>query len=449
MRFVLVWNLDQVSLWRVRGRRIQAVGQASEIQDGVTLVRFLSGHQPQLARVRLSLYMDRPNLDHRLERMPSLSKKMQRQLLVQRQLKHYGGAAESKRAWDALPVSTAAIAENQELRLCASYPMTHLQVLSDWVRKVGILFDGCFSLPAALASVANRAPSERGRILPLHFFDTVYLLAQDAAGAPLFFMRVGEFEPDAMRIERASQRLALYIEQDFGAAFEALPSEPTEKDSEGLLHACVQLSKNKQLNLMPGSARRRQAWQRLRIRTFFVSSVLLGLSAWQFQQFIDVSHDLDQRHADLLSKHAQGLENLQAIRQKRSIEKSLQEVIKFTEDRLSLASDQTAPELISQMMMAVVQAMPINVEWDALSIQPLADSDQMRLYLKARPLDQQMDLNAAWESFQAKLSQAGFALQAPSIEMIYEGDNTSRFTRNRSLQAFEIEAMLDSKFKIQ
>ena len=40
MRFVLVWNLDQVSLWRVRGKQIQAVGQASEIQDGAALVRF-------------------------------------------------------------------------------------------------------------------------------------------------------------------------------------------------------------------------------------------------------------------------------------------------------------------------------------------------------------------------------------------------------------------------
>ena len=449
MRFVLVWNLDQVSLWRVRGRRIQAVGQASEIQDGAALVHFLSGHQPQLARLRLSVYIDRPNLDHRLERMPSLNKKMQRQLLVQRQLKHYGGDAESKRSWDALSVSTAAIADNQELRLCASYPMAHLQVLSDWARKVGILLDGCFSLPAALAQVAYRAPSERGRIVPLHFFDTVYLMAQDAAGAPLFFMRVGEFEPDAMRVERATQRLALYIEQDFGTAFEVLPSEPTEKDSEALLQACVQLSKSQQLNLLPRSARRRQFFQWFRIRCMIVGLLLLGLSAWQLQQFIDQSQDLDQRHADLLSKHAQGLEKLQAIRQKQSIEKSLQQVMEFTEDRLSLEADQTAPELISQMLMVVVQAMPLNVEWDALSIQPLIDSEQLRLYLKARPLNQQIDLNAAWEAFQAKLSQAGLRVQTPTIEMIYEGDNTSRFTRNRSLQAFEIELMLDPKNLIQ
>lgn len=449
MRFVLVWNLDQVSLWRVRGRRIQAVGQASEIQDGAALVRFLSGHQPQLARLRLSVYIDRPNLDHRLERMPSLNKKMQRQLLVQRQLKHYGGDAESKRSWDALSVSTAAIAENQELRLCASYPMAHLHVLLDWARKVGILLDGCFSLPAALAQVAYRAPSERGRIVPFHFFDTVYLMAQDAAGAPLFFMRVGEFEPDAMRVERATQRLALYIEQDFGAAFEVLPTESTEKDSEALLQACVQLSKSQQLNLLPRSARRRQVFQWFRIRCMMVGLLLLGLSAWQLQQFIDQSQDLDQRHADLLSKHALGLEKLQAIRQKQSIEKSLQQVMEFTEDRLSLEADQIAPELISQMLMVVVQAMPLNVEWDALSIQPLSDSEQLRLYLKARPLNQQIDLNAAWEAFQAKLSQAGLRVQTPTIEMIYEGDNTSRFTRNRSLQAFEIELMLDPKNLIQ
>jgi hypothetical protein len=40
-------------------------------------------------------------------------------------------------------------------------------------------------------------------------------------------------------------------------------------------------------------------------------------------------------------------------------------------------------------------------------------------------------------------------VQTPTIEMIYEGDNTSRFTRNRSLQAFEIELMLDPKNLIQ
>lgn len=445
MRFVLVWSLDQVSLWRVRGRRIQAVGRSMHIQDGAALVRFLSGYQPQLARLRLSLYIYRPNLDHRLERMPSLNKKMQRQLLIQRQLKHYGADAESKRTWDALAVSTATIAENQELRLCASYPIAHLQELSDWARTVGILLDGCFSLPAALAQVAYRAPSERGRIFPLHFFDTVYLMAQDATGAPLFFMRVGEFEPDAMRVERATQRLALYIEQDFGAAFEVLPCDPAEKDSEALLLACIQLSKRQQLNLMPRSARRRQFFQRFRIRCLIVALLLSWLSAWQLQQFIDQSQDLEQRHADLLSKHALGLEKLQAIRQKQSIEKSLQQVMEFTEDRLSLAADQIAPEMISQMLMVVVQAMPSNVEWDALSIQPLSDSDQLRLYLKARPLNQQIDLNAAWEAFQAKLSQAGLRVQTPTIEMIYEGDNASRFVRNRSLQAFEIELVLDPK----
>ena len=177
--------------------------------------------------------------------------------------------------------------------------------------------------------------------------------------------------------------------------------------------------------------------------------LFLGVSVWQLQQFIDQSQDLDQRHADLLSKHALGLEKLQAIRQKQSIEKSLQQVVEFTEDRLSLEADQIAPELISQMMMVVVQAMPLNVEWDALSIQPLIDSEQLRLYLKARPLNQQIDLNAAWEAFQAKLSQAGLRVQTPTIEMIYEGDNASRFTRNRSLQAFEIELMLDPKNLIQ
>ena len=191
----------------MRGKQIQAVGQASEIQDGAALVRFLSGHQPQLARLRLSLYIDRPNLDHRLERMPSLNKNAATAAGAA-SIKALGGDAESKRSWDALAVSTATIAANQELRLCASYLIDRLQVLLDWARTVGILLDGCFSLPAALAQVAYRAPSERGRILPLHFFDTVYLLAQDAAGAPLFFMRVGEFEPDAMRVERATQRLA-------------------------------------------------------------------------------------------------------------------------------------------------------------------------------------------------------------------------------------------------
>ena len=134
---------------------------------------------------------------------------------------------------------------------------------------------------------------------------------------------------------------------------------------------------------------------------------------------------------------------MQAIRQKQSIEKALQQVVEFTEHRLSLEADQIAPELISQMLMVVVQAMPLNVEWDALSIQPLSDSEQLRLYLKARPLNQQIDLNAAWEAFQAKLSQAGLRVQTPTIEIIYAGYNASRFVRNRSLPAFEIELVLD------
>ena len=89
MRTRVIWDNGEVRIWRSSGRGVAclATGQA---EDSQALVAFLQSHSGLLSGSRLTLLLDHPLLDHRLERIPQMSKKLQRQLLEQREQKAYG-----------------------------------------------------------------------------------------------------------------------------------------------------------------------------------------------------------------------------------------------------------------------------------------------------------------------------------------------------------------------
>ena len=86
MRTRVIWDHGEVRIWRSDKSTVAclAVGQA---EDAEALVAFLQSHYRLLAGSRLTILLDHPHLDHRIERIPKITKKLQRQLLEQRQQK--------------------------------------------------------------------------------------------------------------------------------------------------------------------------------------------------------------------------------------------------------------------------------------------------------------------------------------------------------------------------
>ena len=94
----LIWDHNRVALWRAgrQGSVILAEGVASNID---AVVDFLELHADATSITRLRIYVDLPELDHNLERIPRIGSKLQKQLLEQRIKKHYGNEL---RAWSAI-----------------------------------------------------------------------------------------------------------------------------------------------------------------------------------------------------------------------------------------------------------------------------------------------------------------------------------------------------------
>ena len=146
MRTRVIWDHGEVRIWRAASRGVECLAEG-QAEDAEALVAFLQLHSGLLSGSRLTLLLDHPLLDHRLERIPRMSKKLQRQLLEQRQQKTYG---KEPRNWSALALP-AEEAGTQDLRLVASFPAGLNGPVAAWALRAGIYLEGIFSLPAALA----------------------------------------------------------------------------------------------------------------------------------------------------------------------------------------------------------------------------------------------------------------------------------------------------------
>ena len=437
MHLKVIWDHDSLTVWRGD----QLLASAAGVEDAAAVIEFLLPYCSSYWRTQLTLFVDRACLDHRLESIHTLSKKLQRQLLEQRQFKHYGQDGNLMRNWTSLPLVSDAIAAKQELHLTASLPSSEVEAISVWARLSGVTLTGIFSLPAALAAVAARQPSSQGRIIRVCLSETTYLLAQDRLGNPLFFVRVGEFDCNDALIERAAQRLALYIEQDFGFSPELSMSSGSDEPL-ALLSAVFNLAQKSKLDLTATTERRRKGLLRFRIRACGVLIVLIACSGWQFKQFVSESRLLDEKYASLIVNHTESLKELTDIRRRIAVEEQYQQIIAFSGHRDAGKDEQVAASLIPLLLANLVEVLPQEVEVDLLDCQFDRGSDRILLKIRARPINDKINLNQEWQGFLARLERLNINVESTEITPSYDSASTSRFARARRIISFEMELTL-------
>ncbi|MGC6455512.1 MAG: hypothetical protein ACON39_00900 [Coraliomargaritaceae bacterium] len=430
MRTRVIWDHGEVRIWRLGKSAVEcaAVGQA---EDAEGLVLFLQTNYGLLVGSRLTLLLDHPLLDHRLERIPKMKKKLQRQLLEQRQQKTYGAEA---RHWSALALHPEE-AGSQDVRLLASFPAGLNGPIANWALRAGIYLEGIFSLPAALAVATPEESSAEGSIIPVSVGEITYLVARNPAGKLLFFVRAGNCDEDAAVLERSAGRLALFIEQEFGLS-PVLQESFSEAEVPVELFA---LPTKSMLNLCALRERRRQAMLRFRVRAFSLLVVLLLLSFLQIQPSLAKKQELESKQLSLLPEIRSQRIEMEKAQAALAEERTLRQIVAFCRNRLTEKLDDPVPSPLPVLVAGVGDALPPDLELDRIECGIDADTESLRVVLRGRPLSPDLDLASQLERFKDSLSNQGWSIESSQIDFVQEGSGNSRFTRRGAQRFFEME----------
>ena len=430
MRTRVIWDHGEVRIWRSDKSTVAclAVGQA---EDAEALVAFLQSHYRLLAGSRLTILLDHPHLDHRIERIPKITKKLQRQLLEQRQQKTYG---KETRHWSAYALHIEE-AGNQDLRLLASFPAGLNRPITAWALRMGIYLEGIFSLPAALAVSMPEQASSDGSIVPISVGEISYLVARNPAGKLLFFVRAGNCADDGSLMERSAGRLALFIEQEFGLSPVLQKAAPQEEVPVALFMAPVK----SMLNLCAPRERRRQAALRFRVRAFSFLVVWLLLSFLQIQPSLAQKQVLESKRLSLLPEiHAQRVE-MKKAQAALAEERTLRQVVAFCRNRSTEKMDDPVPSPLPVLVAGIGDALPVELELDRIECGIDTDAESLRVVVRGRPLSPDLDLASQLDRFKDSLNNQGWSIESSEIDFVSESSGNSRFTRRGAQRFFEMD----------
>ncbi len=438
----LIWDHNRVALWRAgsKGCVILAEGVASNID---AVVDFLELHADASSITRLRIYVDLPELDHNLERIPRIGSKLQKQLLEQRSKKHYGNES---RAWSAISMLLEGEAGHQ-FYFVSSLPQGSVLPLSRWALAAGIYFEGIYSLPQALSLLPAEDHTQAGeRIEYMALGDAAYLIARNTAGRMLFFSRLEDSNRDRAQLEQSVRRLALFTEQEFGVIphLRVDPDvEEARKEASIMAELCL-LKLQPSLNLLPDSERLRQLYLRLRHRVFLIGIVALSAAVLLALPLIEQKHYLETRIEALnIDLHSQTL-SVNKTQQKIDQNRSYRNIIEFSRDRETGANSSAVPVPVLLIMKSLSQALPDLVELDSYSCVIDSDGPLALIEMHGRPLSPDDDLAEMIDRFQRTIKNLGWEVNEFESEFKSTETSRSRFVQRGGLRKFTVSFKINA-----
>lgn len=438
----LIWDHHRVALWRAgrKGCVNLAEGVASNVD---AVVDFVDLHADALSITRLRVYLDLPDLDHNLERIPEIGSKLQKQLLEQRNKKHYGN---EPRAWSASSMLLEGEAGHQ-FHFVSSLPQAYVLPLSRWALAAGVYFEGVYSLPQALSLLPADNHTQSGeRIEYTALGDAAYLIARNVAGQMLFFSRFDGNVCDRAQLEQSARRLALFTEQEFGVVphLRVAPDVEEARDETLIMAELCVLKLQASLNLIPDSECMRQLYLRLRHRAFILAiiaasaAILLVLPLIEQKQFLEAEMgtlNIDLHSQTLLINQAQ-----ETIEQN----KSYRNIIEFSRDRETFTNESAVPVPVLLIMKSLSQALPDLVELDSYSCVINPDGPVAVIEMNGRPISPDSDLVEMIDRFRTTIKTQGWEINEFESEFKSSDTSRSRFVQRGGLRKFTVSFIVNA-----
>ncbi|CAI8282596.1 MAG: Uncharacterised protein [Opitutia bacterium UBA7350] len=437
-RLHIIWDHGKLTAWRKKRHSAKLLAEAA-IEDAEGLLAFLKAHEGKLRISHLVIYLDHASLDHHVERLPPLAKKMQRQLMVQRKEKIYG---QVPRSW---VTHSMGLTEKgtHSFHFVASLPEGLSEPIARWALKSGIVLEGIYSLPHALA-LLEAEPNESGQAQVIYRAINIsgYLLAYDAQGRFLFVNRVARADVDALVLEAASKRLALFTEQEFGETpdlkLKGIELEADAEKDASLVGRLLQTGPLQKLNLIAPKQRNRQRRRAIRHRAFAASILFLGLS------FLFMLPKVERKREVQLRTEAMQTEIQSESLVTKKIEndivnnRALLHVIDFSRERIGMSSEDVVPMPLAVAVGGISHSLPSVVELDMLDCTLDVEGPIIKVEMRGRPLSADVDLVETLESFEESLEKRGWRYTDWQLAFVRERNRESRFERRGSLRSFTL-----------
>ncbi|MGB0409853.1 MAG: hypothetical protein ACPGIC_07655 [Opitutales bacterium] len=441
-RTTLIWDHRSLRIWRIRGSRAQLLHEAviASVEDCIAV---LEKESKKLKISKLRVYLDLPELDHHLERIPEIAPKLRKQLLEQRKIKLYG---DEDRVWVAHEMGLAMEGQHQ-FYLISSLPNALACAMTAWATRNGIQFEGLFSLPLALAEAGEDLEQEREACMRFHALgEAGYLIARNADGKLLFFSRLDSSQPTAEQLDASARRLLLFLEQEFSVAPRLAEHGGSADSDDARVVARMSRQKvNPSLRLISDAERTRLFRRRLRHRAFAGLSLALIFVVYGTLPLIQKKKTLQLSLSDLAAAIEGEQVAVRAVEQRLLKVQKYRDVILFSEGRETIEEDAPVPSPLLVMLRALCNALPEFVELDSYEGAIDLSNAGAVFTMVGRPLTADLDLYEKIKLMHTGLAKQGWLISEPELTF-EEKSGGSRFSSQRGeLRKFTLRFTISPK----
>ena len=436
----IIWDQSSVRVWKIKRSSAHFLKEFSAY-DVASLLSQLDAQVTELKITHLRLYVDLPELDHHIERVPKIAPKLRKQLLEQRKIKMYGNEARVlvSKEMD-LDIEAA-----QSFYLISSLPEKISSLITDWALKNGILVEGIYSLPQSIAYLGGfRDKSAQAYIQFQSVGKAGYLIARDVTGEVLFFSRIDAANPDLEKIEHVARRLILFVEQEFSLTPTMPTADLSDPDDAALMASLSRQKRLRSLSLVRHQEKRRQSLLRLRHRVFALLSISLILVFYLTIPLIEKKKMLSLKISEIDTKIQYNKNVLKGLESDLRVSSSYIDVIKFCEGRETISESAFVPSPLLVMLLTLSNSLPKLVELD--SYEGLIDtSETLAIFtVIGRPLTADVDLQREIKDMYDALERKGWLIKDQKISF-EERSSGSRFSQKRGdLRKFNLSFTVSS-----
>ncbi len=422
----IIWDQSSVRVWKTK--RSSAHFLEEFIADDVaSLLSQLYTLVAALKITHLRFYVDLPELDHHIERVPKIAPKLRKQLLEQRKIKMYGDEARVL-VFKEMDLEVEAA---QSFYLISSLPENISSLITDWALINGILLEGIYSLPQSIAYLGGVLGESAEAYIQFQAIGKAgYLIARDAMGEVLFFSRMDSPNPDQEKIDHGARRLILFVEQEFSLTPKMRIADLADLDDGALVASLSRQKKQLMLNLIRPQEKRRHILQRLRHRAFALLSISLILVLYFTLPLVEKKKMLDLKISEIDTKIQYEKNVLKDLESELQVSSSYIDVIKFCEGRETISESAFAPSPLLVMLLSLSNSLPKLVELD--SYEGFINPSKMlaTFNMIGRPLTADVDLRTEIEDMYADLQRKGWIIGERKISFEEESSG-SRFSQKR------------------
>lgn len=436
----IIWDQSSVRVWKIKRSSAHFLKEFSAY-DVTSLLSQLDAQLTELKITHLCLYVDLPELDHHIERVPKIAPKLRKQLLEQRKIKMYGNEARVlvSKEMD-LDIEAA-----QSFYLISSLPEKISSLITDWALKNGILVEGIYSLPQSIAYLGGfRDKSAQAYIQFQAIGKAGYLIARDVTGEVLFFSRIDAANPELEKIEHVARRLILFVEQEFSLTPTMPTADLSDPDDAALMASLSRQKKLRPLSLVRHQEKRRQSLLRLRHRVFALLSISLILVFYLTIPLIEKKKMLSLKISEIDTEIQYDKNVLKGLESDLRVSSSYIDVIKFCEGRETISESAFAPSPLLVMLLTLSNSLPKLVELD--SYEGLIDTSETlaNFTVIGRPLTADVDLQREIKDMYDALERKGWLIKDQKISF-EERSSGSRFSQKRGdLRKFNLSFTVSS-----